>query len=123
MANTGRDYEDSTRRLVKFVPVFFSAVADLSLLSGKAKWRELNLAAPLSGWARLPAAEEWLRNAKEQQMAALQKGFDEFLRTTRPPGSPELTQSQKRKLFEDFVDWTRQSAGAEPARPLQTIGE
>jgi TRAP-type uncharacterized transport system substrate-binding protein len=119
MANTGKGYEDATRRIAKFIPVFFANVADLTLVERHPKWRELNLATPLPGWNRLPAAEEWLRNAKEEQKAALQKEFDEFLRSTRQPGAPEITASQRKKLFEEFVDWTRQSVGATggPARP------
>ena len=112
MANTGKGYEEPTRRLAKFVPAFFDAVADLTLLGIRPKWREINLASPLPGWTRFPAAEEWLRNAQEQQRVALQKGFEEFLRSSRQPGSPELTSTQRRKMLEDFVEWTRKSIGA-----------
>lgn len=117
MANNAKGYEDSSRRIAKFVPVFFGGVADLTLVGRHPKWKELNLSAPLPGWTRLPVAAEWLRNAKEQQKAALQREFDEFLRSTRQPGSPEITAAHRKKLFEEFVDWTRQSVGAtkEPA--------
>jgi hypothetical protein len=39
----------------------------------------------------------------------LQRSFEEFLRETRPPGSPSLTAAQRNKLFDAFVEWTRKS--------------
>jgi len=110
MTNTGRGYEESARRLAKFVPAFFAAAADLKLVARHPKWRELNLGATLPGWPRLAAAEEWLRTAKEQQTANLQKAFDEFLRSTGA-GAADISAAQRRKLFEDFVAWTRKSVG------------
>ena len=112
MANIARGYEESVRRVAKFVPLFFDSVAELTPLGQNPKWKELNLAAPLPGWTRHPAAEEWLNTAKEKQRAVLQKSFDDFLLATRPPGSPTLTPAERKKLFESFIDWTRQSVRA-----------
>jgi TRAP-type uncharacterized transport system substrate-binding protein len=104
-----RGNEDTARRTGRFVPAFFARVASLSLAGHNAKWREVNLAAQLPGWTRLPAADDWLRTAREQQKITLQKEFDEFLRSTR--GTAETTPAQRKKLFDDFVEWTRQSVG------------
>jgi len=119
MANSARGYEESSRRLARFVPEFFAGIAELTLAGRHPKWRELNLAAPLPGWTRLPAAEEWLRNAREQQTAVLQKGFEKFLESTRAPGAPEIAPAERKKLFEEFVNWTRKSVGGakEAERP------
>lgn len=111
MANNAKGYEETARRLAKFVPLFFGGIADLTLVGRHPKWKEVNLAAPLPGWTRLPAADEWLRSAKEQRAAALQKEFEAFLRSTRQSGSVEISPAQRKKLFDDFVNWTRQSVG------------
>jgi len=107
MAHNAKGAEDSLQRTAKFVPAFFDATSE-HLLNRYAKL-EMNLAATLPGWSRLPAAEEWLRRAQQQQALSLQKTFEEFLRETRPPGSPNLTATQRKKLFDEFVSWTRKS--------------
>ena len=71
----------------------------------------MNLAATLQGWSRFAVAEEWLAKAKEQQANSLQKRFEDFLRATRRPGSPDLSAAEQKRLFEDFVGWTRKSLG------------
>jgi TRAP-type uncharacterized transport system substrate-binding protein len=109
MAHSARGNAQSAQRTAEFVPAFFSAVSERSLLGRSSKWREVNLAATLPGWSRMPAAEEWLREAQRQQAQALQRSFEEFLRETRPPGSPSLTAAQRNKLFDAFVEWTRKS--------------
>lgn len=119
IANADRGNEDSARRVARFVQAFFGSVADLTPLGRGSRWKELNLATPLPGWTRHPAAEEWLQSAREQQRAVLQRSFDEFLLATRPPGSPALTPVERKKLFDTFVEWTRQSVGTtrEAERP------
>jgi hypothetical protein len=110
MARYGKGAEDSVQRTARFVPAFFGAMSERPLLNRYVKG-DVNLAATLPGWQRLPAAEEWLRKAQQQQALSLQKSFEEFLRETRPPGSPHLTAAQRKKLFDEFVSWTRKSVG------------
>ena len=107
MAHNAKGAEGSLQRTAKFVPAFFDATSE-HLLNRYTKW-EVNLAATLPGWSRLPAAEEWLRWTQRQQTLSLQKSFEEFLRETRPPGSPDLPPAQRKKLFDEFVSWTRKS--------------
>jgi TRAP-type uncharacterized transport system substrate-binding protein len=107
MAHSAKNAEGSSQRAAKFVPAFFDATSE-HLLKRYTKW-EVNLAATLPGWSRLPAAEEWLRSTQRQQALSLQKNFEEFLRETQPPGSPPLPPAQRRKLFDEFVSWTRKS--------------
>lgn len=109
MAHNARNAEGSLQRTAKFVPAFFDATSE-HLLKRYTKW-EVNLAATLPGWSRLPAAEEWLRWTQQQQTQSLQKSFEEFLRETRPPGAPDLPPAQRKKLFDEFVSWTRKSVG------------
>lgn len=109
MANNARGSEESSQRIAKFVPALFVAMSELPLLNRHAKWKEVNLAASLPGWSRFGAAEEWLNKAQQQQAVSLQKNFEEFLRETQPPGSAKITPAQQKKLFDEFVSWTRNS--------------
>jgi uncharacterized protein len=116
MAHNAKGAEDSLQRTAKFVPAFFDATSE-RLLNRYTKW-EVNLSATLPGWSRLPAAEEWLRGAQQQQALSLQRSFEEFLRETQPPGSPNLTAVQRKKLFDEFVSWTRKSV-SETGTPVR----
>ena len=114
MAHSAKTAEGSSQRAAKFVPAFFDATSE-HLLKRYTKW-EVNLAATLPGWSRLPAAEEWLRSTQRQQALSLQKNFEEFLRETQPPGSPPLPPAQRKKLFDEFVSWTRKSVSETEAQ-------
>jgi TRAP-type uncharacterized transport system substrate-binding protein len=119
MANIAQGRENAARRVGMFIPLFFDRIADLTLVGSHPKWKELNLATTLTGWRRLPLADAWLRKARQQQEAFLQSGFEEFLRTVRPHGAKEITPAERKRLFEQFIEWTRRSVGAggEPAQP------
>jgi uncharacterized protein len=119
LARTERNDEERAQRVAKFVPQFFNAMTERPPLERHAKWREVNLAATVAGWSRVPAAEEWLRKAQQEQAQALQRSFEAFLRETQPAGAPTLTAAQRKRLFDEFVSWTRKSV-SEPstaARP------
>ena len=101
----------TSRSIARVIPVLFGALSGLALADRHPKWRDVNLAATLPGWSRFAAAEEWLVKAKEQQAGTLQKRFEDFLRATRKPGSPDLSAAEQKRLFEEFVGWTRKSLG------------
>ena len=103
------DSDGSAERIARFVPAFFTLLSERSAFSNNARWGDVNLAATLPGWPRVAAAEAWLRNARRLQTASLQKRFEEFLLESRPPGSPDLSPAQRKKLFDEFVTWTRKS--------------
>lgn len=109
VAHSAKGIGDTTPSMTKFVPAFFDAMSEQPL-PGYNKL-DVNLAATLPGWSRLPVAEDWLRKAQQRQALTLQKNFDEFLRQTHPAGSPSPTPAQRKKLFDDFVIWTRKSMG------------
>jgi hypothetical protein len=119
MANIAQGNEESSRRVGKFIPLFFGRIADLTLVGTHPKWKELNLATTLAGWNRLPEAEAWLREARQQQQSLLQESFEEFLRTAPQRGSKDVGPAERKKMFEQFIEWTRRSVGAgrEQARP------
>ena len=56
---------DRQRRVTAIVNKFFSKFEDFQKPPRHPKWKEVNLAARLPGWQRLPAAQEWLdRNGR-----------------------------------------------------------
>src|SRR5262249_29492611 len=116
VANNMAKSDESNRRITRFIPAFFDALSDLAGPQWHPKWSEVNLAAPVTGWPRFAAAEEWLDKAKREQMALIQRGFEEFLTATRTPGSPALSPKARSELFEEFARWTRNSMG----KPGQT---
>jgi len=111
VANNTAKSDESNRRITRFIPAFFYALSDLTGPQWHPKWSEVNLAAPFAGWSRFAAAEEWLDRAKREQMALIQRGFEEFLSATRSPGSPALSPKARSELFEEFARWTRNSMG------------
>jgi TRAP-type uncharacterized transport system substrate-binding protein len=119
VANNAAKWEDSSRRLARFVPAFFAALSELAGPQRHPKWGEVNLAATLAGWSRTAAAKDWLDQIRQEQTASVQKVFEDFLRASSAPGSPPPSPKQRSQLFEEFVKWTRSSTGAanQGARP------
>ena len=112
VANNTQKWEDSHRRISKFVPAFFSVLSELAGPQRHPKWSEVNLAATFVGWPRFDAAEEWLAKAQQEQTALVRKGFEQFLSATRGPGAPALSPNEQRELFDEFMKWSRRSLGA-----------
>ena len=50
------------RKLSQFVDAFFTKFPTFQNPPFHPKWKEVSLAAPLAGWNRLPAAQQWLDN-------------------------------------------------------------
>ena len=119
VANNTAKADDSNRRITRFVPAFFGALSELAGPQWHPKWNEVNLASTLTGWTRFAAAKEWLDWTKQEQTASVQKVFEDYLSASIPPGSPALSPKERRRLFEEFVKWTRNSAGmpSQAARP------
>jgi hypothetical protein len=107
VANKIASSEESSRRIARFVPVFFGSLSELSGPHWHPKWREVNLAATLTGWTRFPAAKEWLDMTLREQSASVQREFEEFLRSKRPAGSPTPSSADRKRLFEEYLTWMR----------------
>jgi TRAP-type uncharacterized transport system substrate-binding protein len=119
VANATAKWEESNRRIARFIPAFFGALSELAGPQRHPKWGEVNLAATLTGWSRFGAAKDWLEQTKQEQTASVQKVFDDFLRASSAPGSPPPSPKERSQLFEEFVKWTRNSMGSpnQGARP------
>jgi uncharacterized protein len=102
----------STRRIARFVPVLFGALSELGGPQRHPKWNEVNLAATLTRWQRFPMAKEWLDKTLREQTASVQKEFEEFLRVNSPRGALGRSPEERRRLFEEYLKWTRASTGA-----------
>jgi len=96
-----------------FVKIFFDRLKSLQQPPFHPKWKEVVLSAPLKGWTRFPAAQEWLdRNAGatadsrqkfEQFMAA--QARDTTRQNTRTPEGDEA-------LYQQFLKWQKSSQDA-----------
>ena len=107
--------DDAARRVARHVPAVLDAIARLAISQRHPKWKDVNLGAVLPGWTRVPAAETWLARASAQRREALQSQFDEFVRAEKQAKSPDPTDPLKKKLFDEFQAWARNSVTVERA--------
>jgi uncharacterized protein len=112
VANNPAKSDASTRRIARFVPALFGALSDLGGPQRHPKWSEVNLAAALPRWTRFPIAKELLEKTLREQTASVQRDFEQFLLANSPRGSPGRSPEERRRLFEEYLKWTRTSTGA-----------
>src|SRR5262249_949613 len=67
-------------KVAHFVQIFFDRLKNLQQPPFHPKWKEVVLSAPLKGWKRFPAAQEWLDQHSGPASDTRQK-FDQFLAT------------------------------------------
>jgi len=108
-----KEIDDSARRVARHAPAVLDAIARLAVSQRHPKWKEVNLGAVLPGWPRVPAADAWLARASAQRREALQGQFDEFLRAEKQLKASDLSDPQKKKLFDEFQAWARKSVTSE----------
>jgi TRAP transporter TAXI family solute receptor len=109
---------DRYRKLAVFVDYFFTKFPQFQNPPFHPKWKEVSLAAPLAGWTRLPAAQQWLDT---HGIEPVTRGrFDEFLKQSSAAGRLPAD-TDKEALFKQFKAWeTEQNARAQApaqARP------
>src|SRR5262244_2942580 len=68
---------DRYRKLAQFVDAFFAKFPTFQKPPFHPKWKETSLAAPLAGWNRLPAAQQWLDKNGISPVARAK--FDDFM--------------------------------------------
>jgi TRAP-type uncharacterized transport system substrate-binding protein len=106
---------DAALRIAKHTPALLDAVGTLAVSQRHPSWKDVNLNAVQPGWFRIKAAERWLNEAVAQRKKQL-KGTSEPARAQKPVGSSGLSAThQRKKLFDEFEAWARQSAAAQPA--------
>jgi TRAP transporter TAXI family solute receptor len=107
---------DRYRKLVTFVDAFFTKFPQFQNPPFHPKWKEVSLSAPLPGWQRLPAAQQWL-DAHGIEPIARNSRFDEFLKQSSAAGRLPAD-SDKETLFRQFKAWeAEQNARAQAPSP------
>jgi TRAP transporter TAXI family solute receptor len=110
---------DRYRRVARLVDTFFSHVAQLQRPPFHPKWRELAIAATVSGWTRARPAQEWLdKNAAPAATLAVKQPagdtleasraqFDQFLdeRATARGVTAASGPESREAIFNEFLQW------------------
>jgi TRAP-type uncharacterized transport system substrate-binding protein len=90
---------DRYRRLSLLVDSLFTRVAQLQRPPFHPKWKEVALKAPVAGWTRFQAAQEWIdRNSPSAAGTAAASAAVEVPRASKP-----LDRSDP--LFREFLQW------------------
>jgi TRAP transporter TAXI family solute receptor len=92
------------RKLALFVDAFFKKFDALQNPPFHPKWKEVSLSAPLSGWNRLPLAQQWLDKNGVEPVKRQQ--FDAFLQAN-PAAANVQSDADKEALFQQFHAWAR----------------
>jgi TRAP-type uncharacterized transport system substrate-binding protein len=99
---------DRYQRIEKFVEALFSKIDEFKKPPRHPKWREVNLAATLPGWARFEAAQSWLDRQRTAEGQA--NGRQPFVAAggVRSETPSNIGPAQKSGLYEDFLRWRQQ---------------
>jgi TRAP transporter TAXI family solute receptor len=103
---------DRYRKLALFVDAFFTKFPAFQNPPFHPKWKEVSLSAPLAGWNRFSAAQQWLDRHGIEPVA--RSRFDDFLKQN-PAASKPQSDADKEALFKQFQAWeAEQNAKAQP---------
>src|SRR5689334_4634811 len=105
---------DRYRKLSQFVEAFFAKFPTLQKPPFHPKWKETSLSAPLAGWNRLPAAQQWLEKNNIQPIA--RNKFDEFMQANPQAAKGAHSETDRDALFRQFQAWQAEQAAKENAR-------
>lgn len=97
------------QRVANFINEFFSNIEKFNGPGRAEKWKEINLAAEVSGWTRFRPAKEWLDRYRATEKTAtvdVRASFNEFLNARGT--SATLPREEREKLFEQFIKWSEQ---------------
>jgi hypothetical protein len=102
------------RKIAQFVDAFFAKFPTFQHPPFHPKWKEVSLAAPLAGWNRLPAAQQWLDKNGISPVARAK--FDDFMNQTPQGASGPRSETDREALFKQFQAWQADQAAKENAR-------
>jgi TRAP-type uncharacterized transport system substrate-binding protein len=95
-------------RVARFVDAFFSHIDEFHKPPRHPKWKESSISIVVPGWTRFKAAQDWLdaNGAKATAQAPTQPAAD-FVRFLERSGRRNLTQDEKEKLYQQFLEWSK----------------
>ncbi len=112
---------DRYRKLSIFVDAFFTKFPTFQHPPFHPKWKEVSLSAPLAGWNRLPAAQQWLDRNNLQPVVARER-FDSFLQQNPAAAARVQSDTDKEALFRQFQAWeAERSVRAQAAQAAQQL--
>ncbi|MGI9410824.1 MAG: hypothetical protein ACR2OV_12165, partial [Hyphomicrobiaceae bacterium] len=91
------------KRVAKFVRYLFDRFDKLQKPPFHPKWRNINLAAQIPGWQRLPAAQQMLKQVVSEKKVRTFAPSVRALAQNAAPGDP----AAQERLFEAFLNWYR----------------
>src|SRR5437879_3163234 len=97
------------RKLALFVDTFFTKFPALQNPPFHPKWKAVSIAAPLSGWNRLPVAQQWLNSHGVEPVT--RQRFESFLKQN--PTAAKVSDADKETLFKQFQAWDAENARAQ----------
>ncbi len=108
------------RKVARFVRAFFERFKEFQKPPFHPKWKEVVLGAPLSGWKRFQAAQEWLDEHANGAMSDTRRQFNKFLatRTSAAGAMAKATPDQNAALFQQFLEWQKDSVEKPPPRQV-----
>jgi hypothetical protein len=86
-------------KVARFVRAFFGQYEKLLAPQRHPKWREVNLAATVSGWTRFRPAQQWLDAHQDQEVTSSSE-LERFLKEAAP--GAEL---DKDRLYQAYMQW------------------
>jgi TRAP transporter TAXI family solute receptor len=101
------------RKLALFVDAFFTKFPNFQRPPFHPKWKEVSLSAPLPGWQRLPAAQQWLDSHGLEQ--GMRNRFETFLQQNPQAAKNVQSEADKEALFKQFQAWQADQAQKETA--------
>jgi TRAP transporter TAXI family solute receptor len=109
------------RVVSRFTERFFASIDRLKSGSYNAKWREVNIRAPLKGWQRYQPAEHWLMTNAENKTQAAAAPAVQQLKTMLQKfvESQRGSSAGQEELFNQFVRWYQQQNTQPPQPPHQ----
>jgi TRAP transporter TAXI family solute receptor len=102
------------RKLSLFVDAFFTKFPQFQKPPFHPKWKEVSLSAPLSGWTRFRAAQDWLD--KNGVAPVTRERFETFLKQN-PTAAKLETADDKEALFKQFQAWEASQNTKAQAKP------
>jgi TRAP transporter TAXI family solute receptor len=105
---------DRYRKLAQFVDAFFTKFPTFQNPPFHPKWTEVSLSAPLAGWTRFSAAQQWLDSHGIQPI--VRSRFDEFLKQNPAAGKNVQSEADRDALFRQFQAWQADQPGSPRAQ-------